>query len=444
MDKRKIIKSSISLILIGFITKIFSSIAKIVMARNLSSNAMGIYMLVVPLYIFFINIIQLSLPTTIATKIAKDSKNTAKIMVTSSFLALVINLLFMIFIITLAPFIANNILKNPETTLSIISLALLVPLISLGGLIKGYYIGIGKIEITAYSQISEEIARIIFIILFVNLFKNKTDAYLAYGAFLSVCAGEVFSLTHMIISLPNIKNKPMLLFKGFKNKDSYITKDILNTALPLTSGKLISTIAYSLEPVIMTSIMLKLGYSSSYITSEYGIISGYVFPLLLMPGFFAGAFGRVLLQPLTKNIAKHEYNTAKKTIFMITLSSFAIGIFFSCVMTIFPKQIMNLLYGSIDGYEYVRYFALPFALYYIESPLISAMMALNKTKKIMLYDTIVSLIRIISLFILLPTINMKGIAVSTIINSSLLVILFTIEIIIYFRKKDQMTILPHE
>ena len=161
MDKRKIIKSSISLILIGFITKVFSSIAKIIMARNLSSNAMGVYMLVVPLYVFFINIIQLSLPTTIATKIAKNSKDTAKIIVTSSILALIINVVFMIFIITSSSFIANNILRNPQTRLSIISLALLVPLISLGGLIKGYYMGIGKVEITAYSQISEEIARII-------------------------------------------------------------------------------------------------------------------------------------------------------------------------------------------------------------------------------------------------------------------------------------------
>ena len=61
MDKSKIFKSSILLIVVGLITKIFASVAKIVMARNLTTNAMGIYMLVVPMYIFFINVIQLSL-----------------------------------------------------------------------------------------------------------------------------------------------------------------------------------------------------------------------------------------------------------------------------------------------------------------------------------------------------------------------------------------------
>jgi stage V sporulation protein B len=211
-------------------------------------------------------------------------------------------------------------------------------------------------------------------------------------------------------------------------------------SLPLTSGKLISTIAYSLEPILMTTILLKLGFSSSYITNEYGIISGYVFPLLLMPGFFANAFSKVLLQPLTKTIAKKEYDVSKKMIINITAISFTIGGIFSIILAIFPKPLMDILYGTTKGYEYVRYFALPFVFYYVEAPLISAMTALNKTKKIMLYDTIVSLIRILSLFILLPRVNMMGVAISTIINSFLLVLFFTIEIIVFFRKKDKMII----
>ena len=116
MDKSKIFKSSILLILVGLITKIFASVAKIVMARNLTTNAMGIYMLVVPMYIFFINVIQLSLPTTIATKIAKNPKQTNKIIISSSAISLVVNVVFMILIYTFSSYIASTILKNPENS----------------------------------------------------------------------------------------------------------------------------------------------------------------------------------------------------------------------------------------------------------------------------------------------------------------------------------------
>ena len=436
MDKQKIIKSTLSLIFVGFVTKIFSSIAKIIMARKIGSEAMGIYMLVVPIYVFFINIIQLSLPTTIATKIASNPKNTSKIMITSSAIALVINILFMGIIIALAPFIANNILKNPDTKLSIISLSLLVPLISLGGLIKGYYTGIGKVEITAYSQISEEIARIIFVILFSYFFINKGNEYLAYGAFLSICAGEVFSLTHMILSLPNIKNKPRLLFKGLQKKDNYISKDILDVSLPLTGGKLISVIAYTLEPIIMTNLMLNLGFDNAYITNEYGIISGYAFPLLLLPGFFANAFGRVILHPLTTMVSKKDDKGAKKLLINMTLSSLIIGLFFSIIMFFFSKELMIILYKNSIGSEYVKLFAFPFILYYIEAPLISAMTAFNKTKRIMLFDTISSLSRVLLLIILIPKINMMAVPVATVVSTSILVILMIFVIIKFFRKNN--------
>lgn len=436
MDKQKIIKSTLSLILVGFITKIFSSIAKIIMARKIGSEAMGIYMLVVPIYVFFINIIQLSLPTTIATKIASNPKKTSKIMITSSAIALIINVLFMILVVSLSPFIAKSILKNPDTKLSIISLALLVPLISLGGLIKGYYTGIGKVETTAYSQVSEEIARILFVIIFSYLFINKGNEYLAYGAFLSLCAGEIFSLTHMILCLPNLKNKPKLLFKGFKDKNNYITKDILGVSIPLTGGKFISVIAYTLEPIIMTNIMLSIGFDSNYITNEYGIISGYAFPLLLMPGFFANAFGRVLLHPMTSMISKDDKKGAKKLLINMTGISLIIGLFFSIVMFLFSKELMFLLYKSSLGSEYVKLFSFPFILYYIESPLISAMTALNKTKKIMLYDTISSITRVLLLIILIPKIEMMAVPVATVISTSILVILMIFDIISFFRKDD--------
>lgn len=436
MDKQKILKSTFLLILVGLITKIFSSIAKIIMARQIGSSAMGIYMLVVPIYVFFINIIQLSLPTTIATKIAAKPDKTSKIMITTSFIALIINVIFMIFVVTLSPFIANIILKNPSTQLSIMSLALLVPLISLGGLIKGYYTGIGKIEITAYAQVSEEIARILFVVFFSLIFKNAGDHYLAYGAFLSLCAGEIFSLSHMIISLPNITDKTKFFFKNFSRKENYMAKDILNTAIPLTSGKFISVIAYTLEPIIMTNIMLSLGFESSYITNEYGVISGYAFPLLLMPGFFANAFSRTLLSPLTCSISKKDYKGAKKLLVTITSCSLFIGLFFSIILFSFPKDLMFLLYKNTLGWKYIKWFSFPIVLYYIEAPLISAMTAINKTKTIMIYDTISSLSRVLLLMILIPRMYMLAVPIATVVSTSILVLMMLYSLIAFFRKHN--------
>lgn len=439
MLKRKIIKSTLSLLFVGLITKVLSTVGRIVTARTIGQEGMGIYMLVMPAAVFFINVIQLSLPTCINKLIAQNPNKTKNIIVTSSIISLVVNSLFMILIISFAPFIANTILKNEKTLLALNALALLIPLISLGGLIKGYYAGIGKIEITAYSQISEEIARIAFILLFGSQFVKGGEIFGAYAAILSLCVGEIFSLSHMIFSLKNLKNKAKKLFNGLINEQNLETKDILNMSLPLTGGRLIGSIAYMLEPIIITNILLKTGMSNDAITLEYGILSGYAMPLLLMPGFFANAFGRVLLQPMTSAITNGRKKEATKLFTSLSLVSLALGAFFSIVMFIFPNQLMNILYGSNDGANYVKMFSIPFVLYYLESPFISAMTALGKTKEIMFYDVLTSALRIGLLFLLLPTLKMIGVALSTALSFITLVIIFGYIILKKLKQKDSLT-----
>lgn len=437
MLKKKIIKSTLSLVLVGLITKILSTMARIATTRTIGQESMGIYMLVMPFAVFFINVIQLSLPTCINKLIAQSPNKTKSIIITSSIISLIINSVFMILIISFAPFIASSILKNYKTIHAINALALLIPLISLGGLLKGYYAGIGKIEITAYSQVSEEIARIAFILLFGGIFVRGGAAYGAYAAILSMCMGEVFSLTHMIVSLKNLKSKTKKLFKGILNEENLETKDLLNMSLPLTGGKLIGSIAYMLEPIIISNILLKVGMSHDSITLQYGILSGYAMPLLLMPGFFANAFGKVLLEPMTSAISKGNKNEARKLFVSLSLTSLMIGAFFSIIMLVFSNQLMNILYGSSNGANYVRLFSIPFILYYLESPFISAMTALGKTKEIMFYDILTSALRIGLLFVLLPTLKMMGVAISTSIAFITLVLIFGIIIFKELKNKSE-------
>ena len=240
----------------------------------------------------------------------------------------------------------------------------------------------------------------------------------------------------MIIALKNLKMKTKKLFFGILNEEHLETKDILNMALPLTGGKFIGSIAYMLEPIIITNVLLKAGMSNDMITLEYGILSGYAMPLLLMPGFFANAFGRVLLQPMTTAISNNNKKEAKKLFTSLSLSSLIVGTVFSIIMFIFPNQLMTILYGNTDGSIYVRLFSIPFILYYLESPFISAMTALGKTKQIMFYDVLASAFRILLLFILLPTLKMFGVALATSISFITVVVIFGVIITKELNKKN--------
>ncbi|MBQ4061112.1 MAG: oligosaccharide flippase family protein, partial [Bacilli bacterium] len=166
MIKNIFLKSISSLIIYSFLAKVLSVIAKIVIARNISTYAMSIYSLTLPTMSLLISISQLGIPTTISKLIAKKKYPTLKIMQVSVILLMLIDLIVGVIYIFLVPTISSNYLKNDLTSLTLYGIVLLLPLVSLTSLLKGYFIGINKVEKTSICQISEEIARLLFIIVF--------------------------------------------------------------------------------------------------------------------------------------------------------------------------------------------------------------------------------------------------------------------------------------
>ena len=86
-----------------------------------------------------------------------------------------------------------------------------------------------------------------------------------------------------------------------------VIKDILNISIPTTCTRLISSIGFFLEPILLTMLLIKNGYTSNYITIEYGIINSYVLPLLAMPTFFSISIASALLPNITKLYKNKNY-----------------------------------------------------------------------------------------------------------------------------------------
>ena len=70
----KFVKSTIILIIGGFITKILGMIIKIVITRMIKSSGYGLYALIMPTMILLISLSQLGLPTALNVLIAKNKE----------------------------------------------------------------------------------------------------------------------------------------------------------------------------------------------------------------------------------------------------------------------------------------------------------------------------------------------------------------------------------
>ena len=426
----------LNVLFLGTRAKIISLLSKIIMNRELGVEAMGLFSLVNPLIVLLISLSNLSLPSAIATLISKYPKKDKKILIASFSIFLVLSLTLMIITFFMDNFIASSILKNPNAIHCIRASLLMIPLTGLSAIIKGYYLGKGDIELTSSSQTYEEAGRLLFIIIVVSIFSNSTSPLKASFAVYSLAFGEIFQIGYMLLfSSTNKKNIIPSFIRNIKESKEEI-KPILGISIPLSLSRLVGSITYFFEPIIFTNVMLQNGFTSEYLTYDYGILSSYVMPILFMPSFISVALGNYLLPNMGRLISKHKENESIKLLLKIIITCSVLGFIISLLLFIFGEKILIMLYGKSLGYEYLKVLCFPFIIYYIETPIISALNIFELSKNSLASTIISSLVRVILLFPLVSYFGVLGISFATLISVIVDVSLNVIFLFRFFKRNN--------
>lgn len=416
------LKSTLVLLFGGIVGKLVGFILRIIVTRKLGPEGMGLYSLLAPTSALLSVIATLSYPTALSKIISEKSSRTKTLFASIIPLSLIINIFIIIVTILLAPTL-SILLKNETLYFPIICLSLVTPFISISSIIKGYFWGKQNMFPYMLSNFIEQVSRLIFITLFIDKFLSLSLTHAISFIILVNAVGEVISQLVMMYFFP--KNiKPSL--NDF-NKDDI--KKVMNISIPSTSSKIIGSISYFLEPIVLTNVLMYVGYSKEFIVYEYGVINAYAMSLLLMPQFFTQNMATSLVPELSKYYSQGNKVMCKKRIKQIVLISSTIGAISTFIITLFPKFFLNILYHTTAGIDYIKILS-PFTiLFYIEYPLINALQALGKSKSAMKCTITSSIVRLISIATLsLLKIGMYSLILSIIINLLLSTYLYSKEI----------------
>ena len=379
----------------GFLTKILGMIIKIVISRMIGTEGLGMYMLILPSFMLFIYLGQLGLPLALSKLIAEDNKNNKNLFFSILPLLLLINIFLMLFIILIAPFIGNTLLHNKDATFSIMAISFTIPFTSISSICRSYFFGKQKMTPHILSIILEDIVRLGIIFFFL-------PKVMPYGLKIVVCflvLSNVFSELSSIFVLLFFLPKNIKITKKDLIPNKTYLKESLSIGLPSTTGRLIGTIGFFLEPIVLTNSLLNNGYSLTYITREYGIISGYVMPLILLPSFFSLAISQALLPVIAKEYSLKNYKTIFKRMNLAIIFSLGIGIPVSILLLINPAFFLSLIYHTREGISYIKVLAPICLLEYLQAPLSSCLDGIGKTKDNMKASIIGMSTRTILLFL---------------------------------------------
>ena len=426
MIKNKFIKNTIILAIGSLITKALGFVIRIIFTRVIGKDGINLYSLIMPTYMLFITIATCGLPLAISALTARGKTLFRKLFINITPFIIIISIILMILVYYLSPIISIKLLKNNDAELIIRSLIFIIPFVTISSILRGYYFGKEKMMVYNKASIIEQLIRLLIILIVLpKVIKYGTT----YALFIFLVLGAIPEISSIIIFLKNAPQTRFRFEKPIFNLD--ITKEILSLGIPSTMGKMIGSLLYFIEPIIIIFFLSKAGYSNSFILNEYGTFNAYVIPLLMIPSFIVMSLSTALIPEISRAYVKRDYNYIKRKVYKSLLLCLILGLVSNMFVFLFSKELLSFIYNTNEGIIYIRVLAPVFILFNLEGPLSSALSSIDKPKEALKASFIGALIKTISIILLA---SFKIGIYPLIIGEILSIIITTMLSLYYFRK----------
>ncbi|KKB34555.1 stage V sporulation protein B [Bacillus thermotolerans] len=401
----KFLKGTLVLMAAMFITKILGFVNRIVVARLIGEEGVGLYMMVFPTFILVVTLTQIGLPVAISRSIAAaeargETAKMKRILAVSLAITVSLSLLFTPALLMLAPYLSETLFTDPRTYYPLIAISPAIPIIAVSSVLRGYFQGRQNMKPAAYSQVIEQIARIILIAVFTKQMLPYGVEYAAAGAMAAAAVGELASLIYLLCMFR--LNKTFLLRRRFfqtihKSKDT--VKELLEVALPSTGSRMIGSLSWFFEPIVVTQSLAIAGVAAITATREYGVLTGYALPVMFLPSFVTLALSTSLVPAVSEAYAKKHYKLLEHRIQEALRFCLVTGGLAVLVLFLYAEPLMKFMYHSSNGSRFIELMAPFFLFYYYQGPLQAVLQGLNLANAAMINSFIGSAIKLAVIFI---------------------------------------------
>ncbi len=431
MSKQTFLKGTMILIIAGLITRVLGFVNRIVVARMIGEEGVGLYMMAVPTLVLVITITQFGLPVAISKLVAEaeaegNQSKVKKILAVSLTITGTLSIIFTPTVVLLAPKLSTTLLTDSRTLYPLLAITPVIPIVAISSVLRGYFQGKQNMKPAAYSQVLEQMVRITLIAIFTKAFLPYGIEYAAAGALFSSVIGELISLLYLFAMFQFKKRVKIRkrFFQAIKNgKDTFV--QLMSIALPTTGSRLIGSIAWFFEPIVVAQSLAIAGISTSLATKQYGELTGYALPLLFLPSFITYSLSTSLVPAISEAIAQKKRKLAEYRLRQAFRLSLVTGGLAVVLLYVFANPIMLFMYGSDHAAIFIKVMAPFFLFYYFQGPLQAALQALDLAKAAMMNSLLGAIVKTGLIFILAtrPQLGIMGAALAIVTGIMLVTLL---------------------
>ncbi len=396
MKKQSLVKGAFVLTVAAFITKILVFINSIVLSRILGPEGIGLQKMVMPFMGLMMTLTTIGLPVAISRLVAEAEaqRNGAKVK-KILIISLVITVSLSIFVVFLSVLggkaFSRYFLTDPRSYYSFMAMIPIIPIGAVSGVLKGYFRGRQNMNPIAIAQIIEQIVRVSFTYVLVQWLIPLGIEYAAAGAVLSSVLGEACSLLVFIILFRTSHHRKFRVSypswnQALRGKNVLI--ELLQTGLPTTGNGFVISVSRAMQPVVITKSLALAGVSSVLITRQYGMLTGFVMPLLFLPGFINQSLGVTLVPAISEANAQNNLRLINRRLNQAIGAALIVGAPSTILMYLYSQELMTVIYHAPAAAPLLKLISPFFLLNYLQTPLQSVLVGMGQAKTAMINNIV--------------------------------------------------------
>lgn len=332
----------------GFIAKIVGAIYRIPLTNLIGGHGLGLYQLVYPVYCLLLTISATGIPSSIAKLTAErleKGESDKPVFKTSIKLFLLIGTGGTLLMAALAPILAKA--QGAEEVLGgYFALAPAVLLVSAISVFRGWFQGRNQMFPTAVSEVTEQIVKVGFGLLFAYLYRSNVQKAVVF-LLLAVSISEAIALLVMWILFKRVPAPTLQKKEGGR----VAMRSVLKLSIPVTLSSILLPLSGLLDSVLVPRLLG--GYAADPV-SLFGLFSGGAVTIVNLPVSvcygIAAASVPAVAAAAAKNSPSNAKDTRKRILFslLITLAiaaPSALGLYF------FAEPAAKIIFRSLQGEE---------------------------------------------------------------------------------------------
>ena len=455
------------LTLTGLVSRFIGFFYRIFLSNVCGAEGMGIYQLISPVLALSFSLTVSGIQTAISKYVAnetstRDYKNSFRTLWAGFLLAMALSIACALTIYLYADQIAVTFLLEERTAPLLRIIALSIPMASVHSCINGYFYGIRKTAIPAFSQLAEQVCRVgsVYLIYFVCRKHGfvPTISFAVTGLVIGESASMIVSVVAILARahhvFPNSKSagrsffhqhRPTPVSGNARRQASLplsavisvyrrITGQLLRLAVPLSANRLILNLLQSVEAIYIPNRLMAYGLDNADALGVYGVLTGMSLPLILFPSAITNSISVLLLPIVSEADANGNQAAVKRAILTSIRSCLLLGFACTAMFLLFGRTAGRLLYGSELAGSFILTLSFLCPFMYIASMLNSILNGIGKTIQTFLFSVISLLLRLLFVFFAIPRFGIQGYLWGMLASQMLQTLLCTVSALCVSRK----------